>query len=145
MNSLDRNQKSQGIYSLLQQLPIMRGASVARIREVAGRLRLNFRKAFPGDAVITAGSQAEALVCTLSGSAEISGHGAKAAVLEGPQMLFPEALFGLDTRFPQTVTATTEVSILEISKDDFRKMLAMDSVFLYNYLNAVCTRAQRAR
>ncbi|MDE6514139.1 MAG: cyclic nucleotide-binding domain-containing protein [Muribaculaceae bacterium] len=144
MNSLDRNQKSEGIYSLLQQLPIMRGASVARIREVAGHLRLNFRKALPGEAIVAAGSQAEALVCTLSGSTEIQ-RGGKTTAFEGPQMLFPEALFGLDTRFPQTVTAATEVSILEIPKDDFRKMLAMDSVFLYNYLNAVCTRAQRAR
>ncbi len=144
MNSLDRNQKSEGIYSLLQQLPIMRGATIARLREVAGRLRLNFRKAQPGEAVVSAGSHAEALVCTLSGRTETVRSG-KAQALEGPQMLFPEALFGLDTRYPQTVTATTEVSILEIPKDDFRKMLAMDSVFLYNYLNAVCTRAQRAR
>lgn len=122
----------------------MRGASVTRIREVAGHLRLNFRKVQPGQAVVAAGSQAESLVCTLTGSTR-TGHGSNAVVADGPQMLFPEALFGLDTRYPQTVTATTEVSILEIPKDDFRKMLAMDSVFLYNFLNAVCTRAQRAR
>lgn len=121
----------------------MSGASVARIRDVAGRLRLNFRKVAAGDTVVAAGEQSVALVCVLSGSVEYR-KGSSRVASEGPQMVFPEALFGLDTRYPRTVAATSEVSVLEIPKDDFRKLLGLDPVFMLNYLNAVCTRAQRA-
>lgn len=123
---------------MLQQLPILRGASAAKLRDVAGRLRLHFRKVAPGQPVVTAGQQASALVCTLAGTV-VGGK----IRLEGPQMLFPEALFGLNTRFPKTLIAETEVSVVEIPKEDFRRLLTLDQVFLLNYLNAICTRAQR--
>lgn len=143
MTNNERNQKSEGIYSLLQQLPIMSGASIARIRDVAGRLRLNFRKVAEGETVVAAGEQSVALVCILSGSVDCR-KGSSHVASEGPQMIFPEVLFGLDTRYPRSVVATSEVSILEIPKDEFRKLLGLDPVFMLNYLNAVCTRAQRA-
>ena len=143
MMNNERNQKSESIYSLLQQLPIMSGASVARIRDVAGRLRLNFRKVAEGDTVVAAGEQSVGLLCVLSGAVECR-KGASTVASEGPQMLFPETLFGLDTRYPRSVVASSEVSVLEIPKDEFRKLLGLDPVFMLNYLNAVCTRAQRA-
>lgn len=138
MSQEDKKATTEGIFALLQQLPILRGASAARLRDVAGRLRLHFRKVAPGQAVVTAGEHASALVCTLSGSMT-----AGKMRLEGPQMLFPEAMFGLNTRFPKTLIAETEVSVVEIPKEDFRRLLNLDPVFLLNYLNAVCTRAQR--
>ncbi len=138
MSQDDKKATSEGIYALLQQLPILQGASASRLRDVAGRLRLNFRKVAPGQAVVTAGAHASALVCTLSGA--MTGGKMR---LEGPQMLYPEVMFGLNTRFPKTLLAETEVSVVEIPKEDFRRLLSLDQVFLLNYLNAVCTRAQR--
>lgn len=138
MSQDDKKANTEGIFALLQQLPIFQGASASRLRDVAGRLRLHFRKAAPGEPVVTAGEPASALICTLSGTMS-SGK----MRLEGPQMLFPEAMFGLNTRFPKTLIAESEVSVVEIPKDDFRRLLNLDQVFLFNYLNAVCTRAQR--
>lgn len=138
MSQEDKKADAAGIFGLLQQLPILRGASAARLRDVAGRLRLHFRKAAPGEAVVSAGEHATALVCTLGGTMTCGK-----TRLEGPQMLFPEAMFGLNTRYPKTLTAETEVSVVEIPKEDFRRLLTLDPVFLLNYLNAVCTRAQR--
>ncbi len=138
MSQEDKKATTEGIFALLQQLPIFQGATASRLRDVAGRLRLNFRKVAPGERVVAAGEHASALVCTLSG-AMTTGK----TRLEGPQMLFPEAMFGLNTRFPKTLLAETEVSVVEIPKEDFRRLLSLDQVFLLNYLNAVCTRAQR--
>lgn len=131
-------EKLTGIYALLSEIPIMRGAAPAKLREVLGRLRLDFRKVPKGEAIVTAGQQTTSLICTLSGTFKAGRQN-----LDGSHMLFPETLFGLKTYYPQTLTAQTDVSIVEIPKDEFRKLLNLDPVFLLNYLNAVCSRAQR--
>lgn len=140
-----------GIYSTLLQLPLIKGVSLARLTEMVGRLKLHFFKVANGETVVEQGSECVSLIFVLSGSVRLNmasndGSFAVAQTLDAPQVILPDCLFGLDTRYPCSVTASASgASLMEISKEDFRRMLALDSVFLFNYLNSVCTGSQRGR
>lgn len=149
MNDSDTLQNSS-IYSTLLQLPLIKGASMARLTEVVGRLKLHFFKASAGEVVVEPGRTCKSLIFVLSGSVRlsmVSGDGAFAIsqTLEAPQLIAPDCLFGLDTSYPCRVEALGATGLMEINKEDFRRMLALDPVFLFNYLNAVCTGSQRGR
>ena len=136
------------IYQTILDLPLIKGVSAARLTEIAGRYRLNFVKYAPGDIIINDGDQCESIKFILSGSVrtKISAKDDALCVeqtLTAPQVIAPDYLFGRITEYPGTATAQTAVGIMEISKEEYRKMLASDSIFLFNYLNAVCARAQR--
>lgn len=142
--------QNSSIYSTLLQLPIISGVSLAKLTEVVGRLKLHFFKAACGETIVESGQVCKSLIFVLSGSVRLTiagGDGAFsiAQTLEAPQVIAPDCLFGLDTRYPCDVTAIGPTSFMEISKEDFRRMLTLDSVFLFNYMNAVCTGAQRGR
>lgn len=134
----------------LQQLPLLKGASQARLEEVVGRMKLHFFKGAEGENVINTGQTCASLVFVLSGSVRLTlaagdGEFEVSQTLAAPQLISPDCLFGYDTTYPCRVEALTAASFMEINKEDFRRMLAMDPVFLFNYLNTVCTGAQRGR
>lgn len=141
---------TSSIYTALQSLPLLKGASRAKLSEVVGRMKLHFFKASEGEVVVESGSPCSSLLFVLSGRVRLSMSGGDGVfsigqTLEAPQLISPDCLFGYETSFPCRVTAISKVSFMEINKEDFRRMLALDSVFLFNYLNAVCTGAQRGR
>jgi len=144
------NNNTPGIFSTLMQLPLLSGASQAKISEVAGRMKLHFFKAAEHETVIYPGQPCTSLIFVISGSVRLTitdpgGSFEISQTLEAPQLISPDCLFGFDTAFPCRVAALTPASFMEINKEDFRRMLAMDPVFLFNYLNTICTGSQRGR
>ncbi len=136
------------IYNVLLSLPLIKGVGVDRLTEIVGRYKLNFLKFHPGEVIMKAGEACESLVFILSGCVSILTVYPKNTLtvkqeIDGPTVLFADRLFGLDNTYPSTVTALETVSVLEISKEIYRKMLVADPVFLYNYLNRVCSASQR--
>lgn len=138
------------IFTTLRQLPLLKGASQTKLAEMVGRMKLHFFKASEGDVIIKPGQACTSLIFVLSGSVRLTMTGGDGTfeisqTLESPQLISPDCLFGYDTSYPCRVEAMTPASFMEINKEDFRRMLAMDTVFLFNYLNSVCTGAQRGR
>lgn len=136
------------MFEILAELPLLRGASMARLSEVCGQMKIRFSKAMPDEVIRKAGEECDSLVFILSGSVRMTQTTEDFSIeqtLDAPQVISPEHLFGLSTAFPCTVTAITATGFMEISKEDYRRMLSMDSVFLFNYLNTLSARAQRAR
>ncbi len=136
------------IYQTILDLPLIKGVSASRLTEIAGRYKLNFVKYAPGDILITEGEQCESIKFILSGSVLTRITAPDGAIcveqtLTAPQVIAPDYLFGRITEYPGNAEAMTAVGIMEISKEEYRKMLASDSIFLFNYLNAVCARSQR--
>ena len=141
-------QTDSPIYQTILDLPLIKGVSATRLTEIAGRYKLNFVKYSPGDTIIHNGEQCESIKFILSGSVRTKICATDNALcveqtLIAPQVIAPDYLFGRITAYPGTAQAQTTVGIMEISKEEYRKMLASDSIFLFNYLNAVCARAQR--
>lgn len=146
------NQQSDGIFASIARLPLLKGASLQRISDIVGAMKLHFFKAAPGETFIAAGDACRSLVFVLSGSVRLTvAHGAEAAsftveqTLSAPQVIAPDNLFGLSTVYPCSVTAIEPVGLMEISKEDYRRMLNIDPVFLFNYLNTVCAASQRSQ
>lgn len=140
--------QSEGIFATMAQLPLLKGATQARLSEIVGRLKFHFFKALADEVVMEAGAPCKSLLFVLSGSVRLRMERGGVTVeqtLAAPQVIAPDNLFGLSTKYPCTVTALDHVGLMEISKEDFRRMLALDPVFLFNYLNTICAGAQRAQ
>lgn len=136
------------IYRTILDLPLIKGASGARLTEIAGKYRLHFLKFQPGQTIVNAGTPCEELKFVLSGAVRLTSSDTEGLLtvsqtLTAPQVIAPDHLFGRLTQYPATVQAVETTGIMEISKEEYRRMLASDTVFLFNYLNSVCTTSQR--
>lgn len=149
MKDSDHN-STTGIFDSLLQLPLIKGVSRVRLQEIAGRMKLHFVKVRKGGEIAAPGQQCVDLKFLLSGSVRLiltdgDGDFEVAQTLSAPQVIAPDSLFGLNTTYPCRVEALTDTGIMEISKEDYRRMLAMDPVFLFNYLNTTCSSSQRSQ
>lgn len=137
------------MFELLMNLPLFRGVSRSRIAEVVGSAKFHFLKYPKGETVVRAGEECTHLAFVISGSvrSEISNSSKRFSVsqtLKAPSAIAPDFLFGRTTRYPGTVVALTDCSILKISKVDYIRILNADQVFMFNFLNTLSVNAQNA-
>lgn len=137
------------MFELLMNLPLFRGVSRSRIAEVVGSAKFYFLKYPKGETVVRAGEECTHLAFVISGSvrSEISNSSKRFSVsqtLKAPSAIAPDFLFGRTTRYPGTVVALTDCSILKISKVDYIRILNADQVFMFNFLNTLSVNAQKA-
>ena len=137
------------MFELLMNLPLFRGVSRSRIAEVVGSAKFHFLKYPKGETVVRAGEECTHLAFVISGSvrSEISNSSKRFSVsqtLKAPSAIAPDFLFGRTTRYPGTVVALTDCSILKISIVDYIRILNADQVFMFNFLNTLSVNAQKA-
>lgn len=131
-------------------LPIFQGVSYDRINDVVGTSRLSFQKYAPGQIILGQGDVCGGFKFIISGKVRVTIHNrnrrfAVSQTLEAPSSLGSEFLFGRSTLFPGEAVAMDEtVSIMEMDKNDFVRLLHTDDVFLFNYLNELATTAQQS-
>lgn len=137
------------MYEILMELPLFKGVSFDRISEVVGMAKFHFLKYPEGDTIISAGQPCTHISFVISGKVRstISSPDNRfgvAQTLEAPDVIAPEFLFGKSTVYPCTVKALTPTGILQITKNDYLKILHTDQVFLFNFLNTLSMNAQKA-
>lgn len=137
------------MYEILMELPLFKGVSFDRISEVVGMAKFHFLKFPEGDTIISAGQPCTHITFIISGKVRSSianpdSRFGVAQTLEAPDVIAPEFLFGKSTIYPCTVKALTSTGILQISKNDYLKILHTDQVFLFNFLNILSMNAQKA-
>lgn len=137
------------MYEILMGLPLFKGVSYKRISDVIERTRFHFLKYTPGAKIVEVGSACTHIKFIISGSARVAVTNSTARfkvsqTLTAPDVIAPEYLFGMTTRYPCQVTAIDNVGILQIEKQEWVKILGTDSVFLFNYLNMLSMNAQKA-
>ena len=144
--------KTSNMASMLEQLmelPLFRGVSHTRMAQTVGDAKFHFLKYPEGEVIIRSGDRCEHITFILSGSVRsvVSNESKRfsiAQTISAPAALAPNFLFGRITNYPYTVTAHTGgASILQISKSDYVKILQSDTVFLFNFLNALSVCAQK--
>lgn len=141
--------QTDSIFDTLLDLSLFRGVSRERIAEIVGRVRFNFLRYNPADVIIHRGENCNRLKFILSGTIRVvmesKATGFKVAqTLTGPNVIFPEFLFGRITTYPCRVTALSTASVVEIEKSDYLRILSMDNIFQLNYLNYLSLNAQKA-
>lgn len=132
------------------ELPLLKGVGRVRMQEIVGKFPMHFLRYEAGEEIVAAARECSHLKFVLSGSVQMSMTDPTECFeveerLDAPQVIAPDSLFGRDTTYPAAVRAVDSVSIMQISKEDYRAMLALDPVFLFNYLNYVCSSAQRGQ
>ncbi|MDE6315973.1 MAG: Crp/Fnr family transcriptional regulator [Muribaculaceae bacterium] len=138
------------IFTILRELPLIKGVSQTRLQHIAGHVPLHFIKYAAGDVIADAGQECTHLKFIVSGSVRVeivaaNGRFSVAQTLAGPNVLAPDYLFGRTNRYPGTATAVGPVGVMQITKDVYRSMLAEDPVFMFNYLNVLSTAAQKGQ
>ncbi|WP_340112095.1 Crp/Fnr family transcriptional regulator [Maribellus mangrovi] len=134
-------------YSLLSQCPVFRGISETEAKNLLGQIHFQIRKFKKDEVVVLAGDTVQDLLIILSGSVrgemiDYSGKTVKIEDIEAPKPLAAAFLFGKENRYPVTVTANKNSSILAIPVPEFLKILQMNTLLLRNYLHSISSRAQ---
>ncbi len=132
----------------LMELPLFRGASISRMSKTVGESKFHFLKYPAGETFLSVGDKCEHVTFILNGRvrATIENNNGRFAVsqtLTAPTIISPDFLFGRITSYPFTARAIDSVSIIQISKSDFIKILDSDHVFLFNFLNMLSVDAQK--
>lgn len=137
------------MYEILMGLPLFKGVSYQRISHVVERTKFHFLKYLDGEAMVTAGEPCTHIKFLISGAARVvisnsDGRFKVAQTLNAPDVIAPEFLFGKATRYPCNVTALGAAGVLQISKQDYVKILNSDPIFLFNFMNTLSMLAQKA-
>lgn len=137
------------MYEILKGLPLFHGATTERISDIVGKAKFHFLKYLAGERIVEVGESCSHVKFVISGEvrSSISNFTERFKVsqtLVAPAVIAPEFLFGRATNYPCRVEAITDVSILQISKNDYMNILNSDHVFLYNFLNILSMNAQKS-
>lgn len=137
------------MYEVLMQLPLFKGVSYDCISNIVSKTRFHFLKYPQGETIVQAEEPCTHIKFVISGSVRMTttnddGRFKLLQTLKAPDVLAPQYLFGHHTHYPALVIAREPTGILQLSKQDYVRLLQSDEVFLYNYLNVLCMSSQKA-
>lgn len=135
------------IIETLTTLPLFNGVSRERMTEVVGSSKLHFVKYSLGQTVIGPEAECDSLLFILSGqlrlhSVSADGNFTIEQTLTAPNVVLPDFLFGRETQYPCTATALTAVNIVKVAKAEYLRILKMDDIFMFNFLNHLSAGSQ---
>jgi len=134
-------------FESINQCPLFQGISAESTESLIGGIHFQIKKYKKHDIIVTGGEKVQNLYIITQGSVkgemmDYSGKVVKIEDIEAPKPLASAFMFGKENRYPVTVTANNQVTILSIPIDEFLKILQKNSKVLVNYLNSISTRAQ---
>ncbi|MDE7125677.1 MAG: Crp/Fnr family transcriptional regulator [Muribaculaceae bacterium] len=137
------------MFDILLSLPFFRGVSREKIAKILEVSKFHFLKYAAGETVVRAGDPCTHVMFIISGSVRCTVENADgrfrvAQTLERSNVIAPDFLFGRVTNYPNTVVAEETAGILQISKNDYLKILTSDQVFMLNFLNILSKNAQKS-
>ncbi len=137
------------MFDLLLSLPFFRGVSREKIERVVEVSKFHFLKYTPGETIVKAGDPCTHVMFIISGSVRCTvvnsdGRFRVSQTLDRSNVIAPDFLFGRVTNYPNTVTAEETAGILQISKNDYLKILSFDPIFMLNFLNILSMNAQKS-
>lgn len=135
------------IYKILEHCPAFKGLSATKIEDMLSSCEYTTHSYQKGDLIISMGDPCESLMIITMGSVkgemvDFSGKTIKIEDISAPRPLAAAFLFGKKAIFPVNVTANEETSIIVFPKAEVVKLMQSNVVFLNNYLNQICTKAQ---
>lgn len=137
----------ENIFDKLLHLPLFQGVSQERLQDTVEKVPFHFLKFRKGEKILSCGDECSHVRFVVSGRVrlEFESKVLKFKIsheLEAPEVIAPDYLFGLDTSYPFSVTATEGCGILQLAKHDYVAMLRTDDVFLFNILNYLSRNSQ---
>lgn len=135
------------MFEKMMKLPLFQGVSYERIESLIEKVPFHFLKFQDGEKIISAGSECTHLRFIVSGSVKIVTHSqvskvSVSQVLDSPNVIGPDYLFGRRTIYPYEVFANGTCGILQLKKSDYIDIIQSDNVFLFNILNFLSRNTQ---
>lgn len=135
------------MFDTLLQLPLFQGLAQEDFTNILGKVKLHFVKHRTGERIIKAGDTCDRLVFVLKGEVEALTTSPDTPYslleyLQAPYLLEPQSMFGMNTSFVASYTASTETDTVSISKSFVLEELSKYEIFRLNYMNIISNRAQ---
>lgn len=135
------------MFDTLLQLPLFQGLSQDDFTSILEKVKLDFTKYKAGETIVQADSDCGSLIFILKG--EVKAISVAPAVplsviecIQGPYLIEPYSLFGMNVRHVSSYVAETEVHVVSISKFYVLSVLFSFEIFRLNYLNFLSNRVQ---
>ncbi len=131
----------------IKNMPIFLGLTIDNLMEISGRIHPMLRHYKKGSKIVDEGEPCDMLICLVKGWlvteawADNRSYHIKEMV-QAPQMLEPDKLFGLSRRYGRNSSALTGCTTISITKDDLSMLMDRYMIVRLNLLNAVCRKAQ---
>lgn len=138
----------ESIYNMLMSLPMFQGIGRRRLSELVGKTHFHFLKYGDGETILEAGERCSHIRFVVSGSARIETAFSSRQVVVGqtltaPAVIGPEYLYGLDTYYPFAVKAVGQCGVMQLTKEEYLKVLTTDHIFIINLLNILSRNSQK--
>ena len=137
------------MYDTLLQLPLFQGLCKDDFTSIIEKVKFHFHQFNAGETILTQGEQCNSLVFLLNG--EISSHINNphqnyrlSEGFQGPFIIEPYSLFGMNPTYKATYKAETDCKLLTIDKSFVLSDLNNYEIFRINYLNLLSNRCQSA-
>lgn len=137
------------MYDNLLLLPLFQGLSKNDLTTIIEKVKFHFLQYKEGEIFIHQGESCQQLCFLLSGQITIETADPKHAfslseVMEGPYIIEPQSLFGMQPNYTATYRAATPVSVLTIDKHFIFSELNNYEIFRLNFLNILSNQNQIA-
>lgn len=135
------------MYNELKECTLFKGLSEEQIVNIFSEISYKEKTYGKDDIVANSDDECRNLLIVIEGSVkgemvDFSGKTIKIEDIESPRALAPAFLFGKNNRYPVTIVANNNATVLSISKEVFIEMLMSNKRILTNYLNSIANRAQ---
>ncbi len=130
------------MYGRVVGLPLFTGISSTDLLEFQDRFMLSIEPINAGTRLLTQGGRSEGLLWIVSGTVRRCNEWMEETV-EGPILVEPERLFGLNNTVGMTWDAVTTLEVIYISKEHVVKHLLRNSIVRINYLTLLSSLLQR--
>lgn len=135
------------MYDTLLQLPLFQGLCHEDFTNILGKVKLHFTRHKAGEVILKNETPCSQLLFLLKGevsSVTTSPDETFTFIehMEGPQVIEPYALLGMNINYISSYIARTEVNTVSISKSLVLTTLLKYDIFRLNYMNIISNRAQ---
>lgn len=135
------------MFSTLLQLPLFQGLNQEDFTNILGKVKLHFSRHKEGEIIAKEGTRCNELTFLLQGeltSTTISEDKDYTLIekFQGPYLIEPYSLFGMDTQYRSTYIVCKNSSTVSIDKSFIMKELFRYEIFRINFSNNICNRVQ---
>jgi len=136
-------------YTQIKQLPLFQGVSQDKILALIEKLPFHFLKFRSGERIVDLQDACTHIQFVVSGKVRLVTPWQNLRVtleqiLNAPNMLAPDFLFGREIHYPFIAYAEGTCGIVQLRKSDYIQVINSDKIFLFNILNHLSMNSQRA-
>lgn len=135
------------MYDTLLELPLFQGLTKENITSIIEKVKMGFHKYENKQSIALQNSRCNSLIFILNGKVKVTTSDENfnftiEETIEGPFIIEPHSLFGMNTCYQSSYTADNDVETLNIDKNYILSNLCKFEIFNLNYLNILSNRAQ---